>query len=77
MWLAAPLSPRMAQRNSSENASWRPAVARAVPMGRAMAMFLGTSSPKTMEKEVAMSSARTSETVAATEVLRPIASNSG
>ncbi len=52
-------------------------MARAVPMGRAMAMFLGTSSPKTMEKDVAMSSARTSEAVEATEVLNPIASNSG
>lgn len=77
MLLAVPLRPLMAQRKISEKPAWRPAVARAVARGREIAMFFGTSSPKTMENEVARTSATTRDTVLAVFSASPMASNTG
>ncbi|SKZ86866.1 Uncharacterised protein [Mycobacteroides abscessus subsp. abscessus] len=52
-------------------------MARATAIGRAIAMFLGTSSPSTIDSDVAMSSANTSERTDATDSLTPIARNAG
>ncbi len=45
--------------NSIEKARCGPAVARAIGIGRARAAFFGTSSPNSIEKSVARTSART------------------
>lgn len=51
--LAEPLSPLIAHLKIRENPAIAPAVTRAVDIGFAMAMFLGTSSPKIIENDVA------------------------
>ena len=45
---AEPLSSRIGRRITAVNIRWKPWVARAVSIGRAMARFLGTSSAKTI-----------------------------
>ena len=56
--LATPLVNRIGYVISHENSSCGPATARAVCSGRATARYLGTSSPKTIDTEVAISSVR-------------------
>ena len=50
--LAAPLSTLIGQALAKVKARWNPCVARAVSIGRAMARFLGTSSPKMIVRNV-------------------------
>ena len=63
----------MAHRKISENPACRPAVARAVGIGLEIARFFGTSSPKIMENEVAITSARIKDVVDAADSLSPTA----
>ncbi len=67
--LAVPLRPLMAHRKISENPACRPAVARAVGIGLEIARFFGTSSPKIMENEVAITRARIKDVVEAADSL--------
>lgn len=67
----------MAHLKTSEKPACRPAVARAVARGRAMARFFGTSSPKIIENDVAMISARAREMPEATPAPSPVARSSG
>ncbi len=67
----------MAHLKISENAACIPAVARAVGKGCAMARFFGTSSPNTIENEVARIRAITKDVAAAADSLKPIADSTG
>ena len=67
----------MAHLKTSENPAIAPAVTRAVDIGFAMAMFLGTSSPKIIENDVARISATASEMPAERVSDAPSASASG
>ena len=60
--LAVPLVSRISGVNSIENSTCGPAAARAVGTGWATARFLGTSSPNTIDTDVAISSASTNAT---------------
>ncbi|MBW3591222.1 MAG: DegT/DnrJ/EryC1/StrS family aminotransferase, partial [Actinobacteria bacterium] len=55
--LAVPLKRSMALLVAVVKARWGPATARATWYGRAMAKFLGTNSPNTIWKTVAVNSA--------------------
>jgi hypothetical protein len=74
---ADPLSPEMNHDSDRENIAWRPATARAVPSGRAIARFLGTSSPKTIDSAVARTSAVTAAAPAAGPAGSPTSSSTG
>ena len=50
--LAEPLSSRISQPLAAVKPRWKPCVARAVSIGRAIAKFLGTSSPKSIVSTV-------------------------
>lgn len=77
MRFAVPLVALIATVNSRENISCGPAAARAVGSGRATARFLGTSSPKTIDREVATTRASSSATPAAVPSGRPSSSSGG
>ena len=55
--LAVPLSAQMSGRNSVVDTRAGPTIARAVPIGAAMARFFGTSSPNSMDRKLVMISA--------------------
>ena len=59
--LAEPFSMRMMCAVVAVNPRWKPATVRAVARGRAIARFLGTSSPTTIVTAVAISRPRASE----------------
>ena len=65
--LAVPPRTQMTGANTVVNAIWKGTTARAVSMGWASARFLGTSSPKSMEKTLMNAAAAK----AATPVARP------
>ena len=60
--MAVPFVSRIAGASRNENSICGPALALAVGTGRDTARFLGTSSPNTMDSEVASRIAKTSET---------------
>lgn len=74
---AVPLSPLIAQRNTAENTVIGPAVARATASGLAIARFFGISSPRTIDSDVAITSARISDVADATESPTPSAFSGG
>ncbi|SKU84792.1 Uncharacterised protein [Mycobacteroides abscessus subsp. abscessus] len=59
--LAVPFSARIAKAKTAENSTMGPEVARDVQTGRASAKFLGTSSPKIIDIDVAMINASASD----------------
>ncbi len=63
--------------NSIEKSTCGPATARAVGSGFATARYCGTSSPNTIETEVAISSASASASPLATSRRSDVASNTG
>jgi hypothetical protein len=75
--LADPFSMEISQRKIDEKNTCGPTTARAVRSGLEMARFFGTSSPNTMDSEVASSSAMVSASGATTPCGRPVASNGG
>ena len=75
--LAVPLVSRISGVNSAENNSCGPADQRAVDTGRATARFFGTSSPKTIDSEVAIAMANTSANPPENRAATPIASRPG
>ena len=67
----------ISHRNTVENVVCTPATARAVASACAIARFLGTSSPNTMDTVVASSSASAKLSGSATPSGRPIAASTG
>ena len=67
----------MKNENTREKPDCRPATMRAVPSGRAMARFLGTSSPKTIDSPVAKTSAITAAVRPPRPADSPTSSSSG
>ena len=67
----------MKNDSTRENPAWRPATQRAVPIGRAMARFFGTSSPKTIDSAVATTRAMTAAVPVAAAAGRPTSSSTG
>jgi hypothetical protein len=74
---AVPLVNRISGVKIVEKSSCGPAEARAVGAGRATARFFGTSSPKTIDTEVAIRIARNRATTLAACSGRPMASRPG
>ena len=77
MALAMALSALISQRNACANPLCSQTTARAVRSGSAIARFLGTSSPNTMDSAVASTSASTVAVVAAAPSARPSAARPG
>ena len=75
--LENPFRTRIAGLNTVLNTSWGRASARPITMGSAMDMFLGISSPRSIESRVATTIATTSETVPTTPAGSPIWSSGG
>ena len=67
----------MKNESDREKPAWMPATMRAVPIGRAMARFFGTSSPNTIDSAVAKTSAITEAVPPAAPGGRPTSSSSG
>ncbi len=75
--LAVPLVRKINGLVNIENSNWGPATTRAVAIGLATARYWGTSSPNTIDTDVAISSASPNERPSAMPCFSDIAVNSG